>query len=357
MNTERLARAGTQLEDLVQSMGSRLQQLSDPARLARLRQLLVGLAAIWMVFALVELVWALIPAPAPAAIPKSILNPLMQSGPRDQRSTINIDQMVARRLFGASGPATAEAIAAAEAEAQRTAESEDSGELAGIENNAPESRLALTLTGVVASSDQDRARAIIEIKREQAQYAVGDKLPINGVKLAKILPDRVVIDNKGKYELLTLFDPNALNAISRNKPDPVNAARVVPQTVDKRSNEGLTAMAASYRKRLYTNPQSLAQVVNLSPEREGTQLLGYRLRPGRDSKQFAALGFKSNDIVTGVNGIALSDPSKAMTLYRVMKTATEASFEVLRDGQPITLMVGLDADPAGGSPSADSGSR
>ena len=82
-------------------------------------------------------------------------------------------------------------------------------------------------------------------------------------------------------------------------------------------------------------------MVNIAAVREAGALKGYRVSAGRDREQFEALGFKSNDIVTGVNGIRLSDPGKAMELYRVMRSASEANFDVLRDGQELNLVVGL----------------
>ena len=74
---------------------------------------------------------------------------------------------------------------------------------------------------------------------------------------------------------------------------------------------------------------------------DGGRLRGYRVSAGKDRKQFESLGFKPNDIVTGVNGIELTDPGKAMELYRIMRSAEEASFNVERDGEELTLVVGL----------------
>ena len=102
-------------------------------------------------------------------------------------------------------------------------------------------------------------------------------------------------------------------------------------------------MAEAYRKKLYSNPQSLANVVKIAAVREDGQLRGYRVRAGRDRQQFESLGFQPNDIVTGVNGIALTDPGKAMELYRVMRGASEASFDILRGGEQVTLVVSLGA--------------
>ncbi|MEE4658839.1 MAG: type II secretion system protein GspC [Halieaceae bacterium] len=354
MNTERLAKAGNQLEGVLQQLGSRLQALAQPERLARLRAVLLFLAALWAVSALVQLIWSLVPAPAAAKMPDNVLNPLVAAVAQDSSGSVNIDSLVALELFGraatgtgaGAGAMTPEQVAAAAAEAEAAARAGDD-ELDGIEKNAKETRLALTLQGVVASSEQDKARAIIEAKREQAQYAVGDELPIAGVKLAKVLRDRVVLDNKGRYELLTLFDlsESPITASVAARPTataPRPAENTATATIDRRNDADLTRLAESYRQRLYENPQSLAQVVNIAPERNGSELIGYRVRPGRDSEQFSALGFKQNDIVTGVNGISLSDPSKAIEIYQAMKTANEASFEVLRDGQSVTVMVGLD---------------
>ncbi len=349
MNTERLAAAGTKLEEAWQELAVHLQVLSDPALQRRLKQALIGLAAVWMVFALVNLIWSLVPAPSAPATPKNVINPLVEAAVQSGRKPINIDEMAAWNLFGTAATSPEELARLAQQEAALSAQLEAQQDgLDGIENNAQETRLALKLQGVVASSDQELARAIIEAKKEQAQYAVGDELPVgNRVKLAKILQDRVVIDNAGKYELLLLFDKDdfKINPAggATQQAAPVDNDR---RRLDRRNSQDVTAMAENYRRRLYSNPQSLSQVVNIAAVREDGQLKGYRVSAGRDTEQFAAMGFEANDIVTGVNGIKLSDPGKAMELYRVMRNANEASFDVLRGGQEVTLVVGL-GDPQG----------
>ena len=346
MNTERLADAGTKLDEIWQQIGARLQTFSDPVRQRRLKQGLIALAILWMVFALVELVWSLVPTPEAPPTPDDVVNPLVQAAASSGRKSVNIDEMAGWELFGTA--ASMPAVALPETELV----SEQSDGLAGIEDNAKETRLALTLQGIVASSDPDLARAIIEAKREQAQYGVGDELPVGKrVKLAKILSDRVVIDNAGKYELLLLFDEDAFKIISGGASEEPRTVATRPamnsnRRMDRRGSQDVTQLAENYRRRLYNNPQSLAQVVNIAAVRQDGQLQGYRVSAGRDSEQFAAMGFQANDVVTGVNGIRLSDPGKAMELYRVMRTAKEASFDVLRDGQEVTLVVGL-GEPQG----------
>jgi len=311
-----------------------LQRLADPRRVRQIKGALYALAGLWLLLAVANMVWALLPQPQAVEIAGPSLNPLQSSPGSQQRVDVNIEEVVAWNLFG-----TAASKPVPRAQIEEQGAGSDSGDLNGIENTAKETKLNLKLQGIVASSDVDSARAIIENKRKQKQYAVGDKLPVSGkVTVAKILLDRVVLDNGGKYELLMLFDKSALAAA------PMQSARTPAKParkLDRRGNRDVTQMAEAYRKRLYTNPQSLSDVVKIAAVRQDGQLKGYRVSAGKDRKQFESLGFRANDIVTGVNGVELTDPGKAMELYRIMRSAEEASFSVLRGDEEITLVVGL----------------
>ena len=113
--------------------------------------------------------------------------------------------------------------------------------------------------------------------------------------------------------------------------------------VEKRSDQAATELAQSYRERLYKDPQSLADVVNVSAVRDGDTLVGYRLKPGKDREQFTQLGFKEGDLVMAGNGVSLDSPANTMILYNSMRTAQEAVFELQREGQQLTLNVNLDS--------------
>lgn len=333
MGSEWLATASDKLGSSWTVIYARLLSLADPLRVRQIKLGVYVLAVLWLVLALVQLTWTLLPAPAAPDQAITIINPLSTAAKSGQAPLVKVDEMVAWNLFGTPDMKLPEPEAVVEELSAAAA-----GDLAGIEDSASETRLRLTLTGVLASGDSASARAFIEHEKEQQQYAVGDKLPVSGqVKLAKILSDRVVLDNAGKYELLLLFDKESLSAA------PMTSARVEPPTrnIDRRGNKNVTEMAESYRQRLYSNPQSLADVVKISAVRVDGQLQGYRVSAGRSRDQFESMGFKANDIVTGVNGIELDNPGKAMELYRVMRSAEEASFSVRRGEEELTLVVGL----------------
>ena len=60
-------------------------------------------------------------------------------------------------------------------------------------------------------------------------------------------------------------------------------------------------------------------------------------------KCFAQFGFKNGDIVTGINGIVLDDPAQALEVYKIMRSAQQASFTVDRNGNPVEIVVSLGA--------------
>ena len=77
----------------------------------------------------------------------------------------------------------------------------------GIEQNAKETRLALVLTGIVASTEDGLGSAVIKGGSREQVYAVGDDLPVSGkVTLVKVMPRPVVIANSGTYELIKLYE-------------------------------------------------------------------------------------------------------------------------------------------------------
>ncbi len=79
------------------------------------------------------------------------------------------------------------------------------------------------------------------------------------------------------------------------------------------------------------------------------ELKGYRLYPGRNREQFAALGLQPGDLVTEINGMTLNNPPQAMELFRSLSSATQATVTIERGGQQqsLTLDISQVADVEG----------
>jgi general secretion pathway protein C len=61
--------------------------------------------------------------------------------------------------------------------------------------------------------------------------------------------------------------------------------------------------------------------------------------PGRDRRQFAALGLRPGDLIKDIDGAALTDPQQAMQIFESLGTADQVSVTVERNGQPQTLVL------------------
>lgn len=274
----------------------------------------------FILFVLAQLLWLFLPSAEPLDVPTTIISAPVSGAPVTK---VDVAAIQSQHLFGELG-----AAAAAE-QAVPTVDPE-------LGENAKPTRLNLQLMGVVYSSDPSQGLAVIVYQNNQEQYAVGDKLPVGRVSLAKVLTDHVIIDNGGNYESLWLFEEQSKQAATRSAQP---RASVVVN--DMRGNEAVDTMAEDYRQRLYQNPNSLADVVRIVPAQKAGKMIGYRVSPGKDRKQFAQFGFKSGDIVTGINGIDLNDPAQALQVYKTMRSAQQASFTVDRNGSAVEIVVSL----------------
>jgi len=271
-------------------------------------------------------------------MPAQVINPISTQQVGGESRTLDIARLQKWHLFGEAGKEAPPVVKVVKPTVERD----------GIEKNAKDTRLNLVLRGVASTAEDGLGQAIIEYKSKQSVYAVEDKLPVPGrVTLAKVMPHQVILDNGGTYERLQLFGKSTIGS-SVPAPAPVSRPRqpAANAQLDKRGEPDTSALAASYRERLYRDPQSLASVVSISAVRKDNALLGYRVAPGKEREQFEQLGFKAGDLVTSVNGITLDNPANTMRLYNAMRSAGEVVFELERDSQQISLSVNLDSGGA-----------
>lgn len=295
-----------------------------PARLVQI--VLCVFVLLWLLYQLTQIVILALAQPL-----SDTLDQLPSTGSivlAVKPTTINISRLQSLNLFGVTGEMPVVV----------------SPPLAEIEIKATKTRLDLTLQGIVYASQEREAVAMIVHQGRQEQYRIGDKLPVGGrVELSRVYLDHVILDNSGRYESLWLYDEEKPQASAITRPvKPVKPVKPAPAVTDNRSDISVTGVASDYRQRLYKNPSSLAEVLRISPAQKNGELVGYKVSPGKDKQQFSQLGFQSQDIVTSINGVEMDEPSKALEIYKLMRTAREASFMVERGGQSVQIMVSLE---------------
>jgi len=299
-----------------------LQRLLAKVPLLVWQRLVRGLLVIWLAYVLAQLLWFLIPKPS---IPPAKIDGSSLSGTPSSVGKVQVDIETLKKITPFGNPA---------------AQTEIKPEI--NEQQAVDTQLNLTLRGLVYSSNKNLARAVIATSDKQDVYAVGDQIPLgNNVSVLKILTDRVIISNNGKHESLWLFkdDPSA--------PRPQNT--YVPQNRsidDDRSAANQPPVYYEQNDDNYTQPSpqmgaTLSDVVAMSIHRENGQIIGYKIRPGRNAEMFTSLGLQTDDVVTAVNGMPLNNPGKIMEIYRSMGSATSANLQILRNGSSVNLDISL----------------
>lgn len=322
-------------QPLVGNLSDKLNSSLDYAKqlpLSFWRNILLVVSCIWMVHSGASLFWLLFPTPE-APMPTKLATPVTAAKAVETKNVAYSDMQY---LEGAYGTASEEAIANAQEDAVVDVEATQT------------TKLNLKLHGVIATDDPLKGNAIIADGSEQALYRVGEDIKgTNGVKLAKVEEKRVILDNRGNFESLWLYSEEDFKVTRRAN----------PSNTRPRATPGPIAPRQMTRNRMYTPPSSanvthttatrdqlpknVGDVVRFSVHRDGGKMVGYRIRPGRDRELFNQVGLKPNDIVTSVNGIEVNDPKQIRSVYKSMKTATQAQLTVLRDGQTHSISISL----------------
>ncbi|WP_341502766.1 type II secretion system protein GspC [Gallaecimonas sp. GXIMD4217] len=197
--------------------------------------------------------------------------------------------------------------------------------------DAPETRLRVTLAGLVAASDGLGGVAIIESQGRQQTYVVGETIQGTGARLERILEDRVLVSNRGVTEALML-DGVDYRPVQRTSQPAKGASRTRPAPRELR--QAISDIKA--------DPTSIADLVQLTPERDGDELLGYRIAPGRKPELFKAVGLQSGDLVKALNGYDLTDPAQALEVLGQLDTLDSLSLDIDRNGVDTSVEVTLE---------------
>lgn len=326
-------------------IGVRLRQI--PARVWR--QLLIGLLTLWLVYSLSQLFWLLMPEPDIAtpslATPSNIS---FTQSPDNGQSAVDIATIKKLMLFGDASAVPVEAPVAA----------------SGIEDSAVATNLQIDLVHTTVGNPESKSFAVVAHRGTQKAYHIGEQLDISpsGVKLAKVLTDRIILDNRGTYESKFLFGESgvsvgnragAARTVARNRPAPPMRVEDPVQdyapeaTQDMNSVEQLVEAVAPEEGQIGPTDQqvkAITDVVKVQMHRENGEFIGFKIRPGRNRELFESLGLQPNDVVVAVNGTRLTDTQSAMEEYRSLGKSTQATLDILREGYSQTVTINLDSN-------------
>ena len=202
--------------------------------------------------------------------------------------------------------------------------------------NTTLTKLNLKLHGIVAyKSSRDGYALISSSSGPQKVYGKGDILQ-DGVTVNKIFSNKVIIDNHGKSEELLLPVKNIKSTTNQQSSSDLPGTRDRRPSTFKKNNAANIDLGA-IRKEALTSPQKLFDIASPSPAIVDGVFLGFRVQSGRKRQLFRQLGFRTNDIITEVNGIILDDASKGAMVLGELAQASDLSITVKRGSQEIVL--------------------
>lgn len=194
--------------------------------------------------------------------------------------------------------------------------------------------LKLKLWGTVTGPPEE-AYAVIEEagKREQNLFRIGDTIQDATVKM--ILREKIILNVEGKDEVLEIEKAagpgsTAGRAIA-GRPMPGQGTAKPPVRTQK---------ITLRRNQIDSAVQDVAQLmnqVNIRPHFTQGQPDGMMFSRIRPNSIFMRMGLRNGDIITGVNGRAISTVDDALGFYDGLKSAENVTVDIKRGGRPRTI--------------------
>ncbi len=216
-----------------------------------------------------------------------------------------------------------------------------------------ETRLSLTLAGVVVADEPSASTAFIAQRGRRAEtFGIGDRLPGNA-KLEEVYQDRVVLSRGGMRERLRLEEqsggrggivPNRgrapVRAAPRAAPTPPGPG---PRTVQSAARSGQAerrAALAAIRERLESRPEEALEELGIDEEAvvaEG----GYVVGTLADHPALRGMGLTREDRILSVNGRSLGEIDDAREALSRIVGQGSASVEIQRGERRFVVTVAL----------------
>ena len=283
----------------------------------RLNRLVVALLVIFLLAYAAELTWRFIPQPAQIVATNSAISQVSSNS--ENRAQTNLTAVKRLNLFGdlTAKPVVEKAV-----------------------TDAPETKLNLTLTGVVASNLQENGAAIIENRGQQQTYGVGEKIEGTNASLREVHADRVIIKNGIRNETLML-DGIDYSKAGNNASRPINQPASPSSANSREQRRTLSPEAIAASKQLQSQPANFTDFIAISPHRPNGDLVGYRVRPGKKPSLFNAAGLKAGDVITEINGLDLTNVQQSIEAMNMLKQLQSLQMTVMRKQELITIYLDL----------------
>ena len=272
-----------------------------------------------------------------------------QASQKDWASAIS-----GRNLFNANPPSPEQIRLQQEAEEQKDKESQEeeipSGRLPNAEDPCDESSASLTLKFTMIAEESIESYAVLDDGKGERIFKEGDS--IDSMKIVSIQWNgdggRVVFQKKGKYECVSSGPAKGKNkkAPKSEPEDPAPVAEEAkPSTPsDDKFKEGIREVEpGKYEVDRAMLDEQISDLDNLMrqarviPHYKQGKPAGFKVVGVRSNSIFRHLGLKSGDVLKSVGGEELTSINKALGLFEALKTNSNVSLDIERQGKASNL--------------------
>ena len=332
MNSQVLITNLTQWQDTLLKLLKRLS-------LVRIRQALTVLLVSLLMIVTADIFWWLVSDRVVPAFNVDALADVKPTSPiaSNDKPSVSVDQIKSWALFG-----KVEAVAP-----------EQAPDLAAVDSeNLEETALNLQLMGVITLNERGDGYAVLEYGQGSGVYRVGEVLPVDKrVTLAKVFFDRAIINNRGNHEVLYLFGVDADSA-AKNASAAVNTVNKASRSQQNKKasatdenvdlERDVVRLEPELKQTLLENPISLTSAIRIAQRKDDDgKLVGYRLQPGKEKKQFAELGLEAGDVLKSFNGESVTEVKSLSSLMAMLRESSTAEFIIERNGKDRIIAVEL----------------
>jgi general secretion pathway protein C len=199
-------------------------------------------------------------------------------------------------------------------------------------------KLPLKLLGTVAASDPAQAWAAVENTQQRRTIVVRpqDHL-LDRATVVRVERRRLVLENNGHREELAL-DEDAAAALLKPPIRPATANVGDLRDRIQRLSQDRYEVPRDGVENLMRNPAELFSQARILPKYQDGSMVGIQLNSIQPGSLFDKIGIKDGDVVTQVNGKAISSPQDSVALLQELSSADQFQVNVLgSDGQQRTL--------------------
>ena len=210
----------------------------------------------------------------------------------------------------------------------------------GEEQEATDLGATLILTSVADPATFSTALILVEGDDATPEvYMHGDALA--DAKIDEITRGRVyVLRQNGAREYLEIGSEGAKKKRGSSKKD--GGGRKKKGRIDW--SEGVTKISdTQYQIERSSLDNALANLDRLSrdarvvPNFVDGKSNGFKIFGIKRNSAYKNLGLQNNDVITGVNGMELTSPDKALDVYSKLQNESSFSLEIVRKGSPVTM--------------------